>query len=285
MPQPPIVSFLADYGFYEIFLPFILIFAIIFGILQKTHVLGKDKKRANILVALAISLIAIGSLQFLTNLQEFITKLGFAIIILLGLALLLGFFGVPLGSWITLSIGSIAFIIIVFLQFSNPAINKGLAYFLTNGYAIAIFLLMLIIYLLVRSPRAKPTGPETTRGGFPLPKQPAPGAFAPRETLTPEQLQEERIRRGLGWRRRAPEQQQPQPQQQTPQANQQRTPLSEAEQMQLQETLDQSSPQEQEGMLRTFLQQQRQGFQGVPPEERAAREYAIRYLQGRRQRR
>src|SRR3989344_5952363 len=101
---PGITSFLADYGFYEVFLPFILVFAIVFGILQKTHILGKDKKLINVMVSLAIGLIAIGSLQFSGILQEFITKIGFGVIILLGLALFLGFFGVPLGNWITISI-------------------------------------------------------------------------------------------------------------------------------------------------------------------------------------
>ena len=147
MPQPAIVSFLADYGFYEVFLPFILIFAIIFGLLQKTEILGKDKKRINIMVALAIALIAIGALQFSILLTEYITKLGFAIVILLGLALFLGLLGVPLESKFTALIGILAFIIIVFLQFSNDTINKGIASVLTNGFTIAAIIVILILYL------------------------------------------------------------------------------------------------------------------------------------------
>jgi|SRR3989344_3473731 len=159
MPQPAIVSFLADYGFYEVFLPFILIFAIIFGLLQKTEILGKDKKRINIMVALAIALIAIGALQFSILLTEYITKLGFAIVILLGLALFLGLLGVPLESKFTALIGILAFIIIVFLQFSNDTINKGIASVLTNGFTIAAIIVILILYLLVRNPKKKEEKP------------------------------------------------------------------------------------------------------------------------------
>ncbi len=159
MPQPAIVSFLADYGFYEVFLPFILIFAIIFGLLQKTEILGKDKKRINIMVALAIALIAIGALQFSILLTEYITKLGFAIVILLGLALFLGLLGIPLESKFTALIGILAFIIIVFLQFSNDTINKGIASVLTNGFTIAIIIVILVLYLLTRSPKKKEEKP------------------------------------------------------------------------------------------------------------------------------
>jgi len=153
MPEPAIISFLSDYGFYEVFLPFILVFAITYGILQKTHILGRDKKRFNIMVSLAISLIAIGSLQFSGILKEFTAKLGFGIIILLGLALVLGFFGVPLNSKFTIAIGIMAFITIVYLQFSNDAVNNALSSLLTNSMVIGIIIIGLIIYLLVRSPK------------------------------------------------------------------------------------------------------------------------------------
>ena len=160
MPQPALVSFLADYGFYEVFLPFILVFAIVYGILSKTQILGRGKKNIEIMVSLALALIAIGSLQFSEILKEFIPKLGFGIVIVLGLALFLGLFGVPLSNWITVSIGIFVFLIIILLQFSNDAINRGIVSFLTNGITIAFIIVILIIYLIVRSPKKKEKSAE-----------------------------------------------------------------------------------------------------------------------------
>lgn len=192
MPQPAIVSFLADYGFYEIFLPFILVFAIVFSILQKTQILGKDKKRLNIGVALAIALIAVGSLQFSTIIQEFTAKLGFAIVILLGIALFLGFMGVPLHNKFTIAFAIIAFLGMVFAQFSSPAITAALASFLTNGFVIGIIIVALILYLLVRSPKKeKPPEQERPREEITKPQQPPKGEKQHVERITPEQHKQE----------------------------------------------------------------------------------------------
>ncbi len=50
---------LDSWGFLDIIVPFLLIFIIIYAILQKTKILGEGKKNYNIVVALAISLAAI----------------------------------------------------------------------------------------------------------------------------------------------------------------------------------------------------------------------------------
>ena len=264
-------AFLADYGFYEIFLPFILVFAIVFGILQKTQILGRDKKRLNIGVALAVALTAVGSLQFSGILQGFVAKLGFALVILLGIALFLGFMGVPLHNKFTMAFAIIAFLVIVFAQFSSPAITSALASFLTNGIVIGIIILALILYLFVRSP--KPAASTTQQ---------------PEQSTGPRLEEEARYREGTpeyedlvrreGSRiqdllNRRQQNQAPQESVLTPQ------------QTAIARDLSQRSPQEQQAQLAHFLREQQQGFPGVSTEERAIREFAIRYLQGLRGRR
>jgi len=266
MPQPAIVSFLADYGFYEIFLPFILVFTIIFSVIQKTNLLGKEKKRLNIGVALAVALTAVGSLQFSGILQGFVAKFGFALVILLGIALFLGFMGVPLNNKFTLAFAVIAFLGIVYAQFSNPAIDNAIASFLTNGIVIAIIVITLIIYLFVRSPgRAAQPTPEVPRGKYEEVGRIREG--------TPEMerfLQEgSDIRNILNM----------------PQQRDQPPALTEQQQAEIRSSLDSATPQDREEMLRNFMQNMQQGFQGIPPEERAAQEYALRYLIGQRRRR
>jgi len=167
MPEAPFVTFLAGYGFYEVILPFILVFAIVYGLLSKTHPLGKDKKNVEIMVSLVLALVAIGSLQFSSFLKDFIPQLGFGIVIILGLSLLLGFFGVPLDNKIFLTIGSIIFVIILILQFSNEKLNQAVFGFITNGFTIAIAVIIFIMWLVTR------TGKKKEEKGEPTGKTPA----------------------------------------------------------------------------------------------------------------
>ncbi len=50
---------LESYGFTDILLPFLLIFTILFAILQKTQILGEGKKNFNVIVSLVISLLVV----------------------------------------------------------------------------------------------------------------------------------------------------------------------------------------------------------------------------------
>ena len=47
--------------FVEVILPFVLVFTLVFAVLQKTEILGKGKRQIDVLVALAIGLITIAS--------------------------------------------------------------------------------------------------------------------------------------------------------------------------------------------------------------------------------
>ncbi|RLE45877.1 MAG: hypothetical protein DRJ31_10695 [Candidatus Methanomethylicota archaeon] len=48
-------------GVFDVFLPFLLIFAIIFGILERTEVFGKGRKDINAVVALSMAFIAVAA--------------------------------------------------------------------------------------------------------------------------------------------------------------------------------------------------------------------------------
>lgn len=49
------ISMIDSWGISDVIFPFILIFTIIFAILQKSHILGKDKKNFNVVVAMVIA--------------------------------------------------------------------------------------------------------------------------------------------------------------------------------------------------------------------------------------
>lgn len=79
-------------GIFSYLLPFILIFAIIFGILDATNVLGKNHKGISVLVALVIGLMAL-QLDFVPRFfEEAFPRLGVGLSVILMMMILLGLF-------------------------------------------------------------------------------------------------------------------------------------------------------------------------------------------------
>ena len=50
------VQTLEDMGVSDVLLPFVLIFTIVFGVLQKTDIFGQNKKNFNAIIALVVAL-------------------------------------------------------------------------------------------------------------------------------------------------------------------------------------------------------------------------------------
>ena len=94
------VNFLKDFGFFDIVLPFLLVFTIVFAILEKTMILGKEKigseekpkKNLNSMVAFAIALFVVAASNIVAVLQESLPMITLVLIILISLMLLVGSF-------------------------------------------------------------------------------------------------------------------------------------------------------------------------------------------------
>lgn len=83
-------------GVFDYVLPFLLVFAIVFGILETTKVLGKEKS-IHLIVALVIGLLAIGTSMRMGYslgdfLQEIFPRLGIGLAVLLSVLILVGLF-------------------------------------------------------------------------------------------------------------------------------------------------------------------------------------------------
>lgn len=90
---------LADYGVFAYLIPFLLIYAIVFGILQKSGIFGKDDKTKgtsakgiNTIVALAVAGLSIQFDYVSTFFAEIFPKFGVALAIFIVLIILIGFF-------------------------------------------------------------------------------------------------------------------------------------------------------------------------------------------------
>jgi hypothetical protein len=78
--------------FVETILPFLLIFTIVFAILQKAKIFGDGKKQVDSLVALAVALIVISFAQAVGIILQLIPFLAISLVVILVLFLLLGSF-------------------------------------------------------------------------------------------------------------------------------------------------------------------------------------------------
>ncbi len=91
---------LQGFGFYEFVLPFLLVFTIVFAILEKIRIFGTmpgttDKPRTNInaVVALIIGLFFVNNFIIVGRLNYFLPKIGLFIIIMIMTLVLFGIFG------------------------------------------------------------------------------------------------------------------------------------------------------------------------------------------------
>ena len=72
------IDLLQDFGFFDVVLPFLLVFTIVFGILEKTKIFGTEKfkgndipkKNLNAMVAFSIAFFVVAAKEIVASLQE-----------------------------------------------------------------------------------------------------------------------------------------------------------------------------------------------------------------------
>lgn len=113
--------------------PFLLIFFIVFAILEKTKVLGDDKKQINALVSLIISFIFVAAVSPKMIVNNLILYLSIAMMIMFVILLLWGFVsGSEMKSgifgdnkWLGWVVGSLIVIGVIIVVFVSAGINLG----------------------------------------------------------------------------------------------------------------------------------------------------------------
>ncbi len=91
----PAFQFLYDLGLFDVVLPFILVFTVVFAILEKTKILGqeKDKPRTklNSIIALCLGLLTVGVLELTNAITMLSQYMAFAFVGVMLLAMLAAF--------------------------------------------------------------------------------------------------------------------------------------------------------------------------------------------------
>lgn len=89
------LQFLEDFGFFNVVLPFLLVFTLVFALLEKTRILGADKdgnpkKNLDSMVAFVIALFVVISSQIVQVIRESLPIVVLGLIVLISFLLLVG---------------------------------------------------------------------------------------------------------------------------------------------------------------------------------------------------
>lgn len=79
-------------GFFEIFLPFLLIFTLIFAILERVQILGQGKTRFNAIIAVILGLLAIRNPDVIGLIHRLLPNISIIIVSIVMVLLLVGIF-------------------------------------------------------------------------------------------------------------------------------------------------------------------------------------------------
>lgn len=142
------VQDLQDMGFYDYFLPFILIFAITYALLEASHILG-EKKGVNIVISMAVGFILIAQQPVVQTINLFLQKSSLIIIVIL-VALLVVFLisGKSLLQSKLLGI-SVVLVILALIWALSPSLGLEFPPWLDMSDRTKNLLLMLLLFFIV----------------------------------------------------------------------------------------------------------------------------------------
>lgn len=154
----------AEYGFFDYILPFLLIFAVLNGLLNQTK-LFQDNKSINTIISLSVALM---SLQFgflSTFLAEIFPRLGIGLVIILVIIIIMGLF-MPAEGWMTYILFGIGAIIlaVILVQTAGALGWAGGYWWYENWEEIAWIVgiaVMIIIIANAGGPPSKSKNPLT----------------------------------------------------------------------------------------------------------------------------
>lgn len=146
---------LENLGFFDIVLPFLLAFAVVYGILTYMKIFGTDKA-VHVIIAVVIGLLAIRFPFYSAFLSEISPRLGVGLTVLLTALILLGLFAQTKGRsailWILFALGGIIFLVIL-VQTGSVLGFIGAGYFSQEaiGWLVMVAVLIGIIVAVVSS--------------------------------------------------------------------------------------------------------------------------------------
>src|SRR3989338_7383399 len=143
------------FGLFEFFLPFLLIFAVVFAILQKIKVLGGNKG-VQAIVSIAIGLLAVQNSFVIYLINNFLSNIALVIVLIIIFLIIIGLLaGEEVGAklnWLVIGVALVGIFWALFYDlFAGTWILPG--FFLltgaTQGSLLAILIFIVVIFIIV----------------------------------------------------------------------------------------------------------------------------------------
>ncbi len=161
-----VINFLVSLGLYDVILPFVLVFSISYGILERNKVLG-DNKNASSMISFVLGFIVVATANILDLVNFAVTFFVLTVIGLIGMLVIVKFFNKDWkpGDW-PLGVGFAFLIVIVLALFADLIDYKWVEEFIEPIIPALVFLALvaLIIWVVVRKPGKKPSSAHEDKG-------------------------------------------------------------------------------------------------------------------------
>jgi len=145
-----LLSYWEQAGVFSYVLPFLLIFAVVFGILTRTNIFGQGNKGLNTVISVVIGLLALQFEIVPFFFSDIFPRLGIGLSVILVLLILIGMF-LPAGNvsavnYLLLGVAIITFIIIITKSFGELGFgSSNIGYFIySNLPTIAIIIIVIV---------------------------------------------------------------------------------------------------------------------------------------------
>jgi len=149
-----VVQNLEDIGFYDVALPFLLIFTITFAILQKIKIFGEQSKNFNAVIALVMAFLVVRSNAIVEIMNTFLPKISLLSLVIVVTLLLIGILFSKESSGVTGALGGWGIILtligvaIAFFS-STGAFGLTLPSWLNITGSDRYFLIALLLFFLI----------------------------------------------------------------------------------------------------------------------------------------
>jgi hypothetical protein len=159
-------------GIFQYALPFLLIYALVFGLLSKLNIFaskdGTSNKGINVIIALAVAFMSLQFNMVSMFFSEIFPRFGVALSIILVILILGGLF-IPTNkenNWFMVALAIVVFIIIGTVIYNSLGAfgwgigGPGLSYFWSKYGALIIFAILIIAVIAMTTFKPKPSQPR-----------------------------------------------------------------------------------------------------------------------------